>query len=122
MWRRKYIMSTLCLILYNPPFDNKHEFIKECHSYSKLGLTIVMLLPWGRTTGWWRELINNKASLVFVPDGRYPLLDIDSKTQKSGVIFASCFVEFSAHHFNITEHVDIVRTDLDINIKLGRAA
>ncbi len=106
----------------NPPFDNKHAFIKECHRYSKLGLTSVMLLPWERTTGWWRDLINNKASRVFVPDGRYPFLDIDGKTQKPGVNFASCFVEFSPRHFNITEYVDFERSSLDRKIKLGKVA
>jgi len=106
----------------NPPFDNKFEFIEECYRYSKLGATIVMLLPWERTTGWWRDLINNKAARVFVPDGRYPFLDIDGKTQKSGVNFSSCFVEFSPRHFNITEYVDFVRADLDRKIVLGRAA
>jgi len=106
----------------NPPFDNKLEFIEECYRYSKLGLTTVMLLPWERTTGWWRDFINNKAARVFVPDGRYPFLDIDGKTQKSGVNFSSCFVEFSPRHFNITEYVDFVRTDLDRKIVLGKAA
>lgn len=106
----------------NPPFDNKFEFIEECYRYSKLGLTITMLLPWERTTGWWRDLINNKASRVFVPDGRYPFFDIDGKTQKSGVNFASCFVEFSPRHFNITEYVDFVRSDLDRKVIYGRAA
>lgn len=106
----------------NPPFDNKHAFIKECHKYSKQGVTSVMLLPWERTTGWWRDLIGNKASRVFVPDGRYPFLDIDGKTQKPGVNFSSCFVEFSPTYFNRTEYVDFVRADLDRKIVLGRAA
>jgi phage N-6-adenine-methyltransferase len=106
----------------NPPFDNKFAFIDECYKYSKQGVTSVMLLPWERTTGWWRDLINNKAARVFVPDGRYPFLDIDGKTQKSGVNFSSCFVEFSPRHFNITEYVDFVRSDLDTKVKLGRAA
>lgn len=106
----------------NPPFDNKQDFINECYRYSKQGITSVMLLPWERTTGWWRDLINNKAARVFVPDGRYPFLDIDGKTQKPGVNFSSCFVEFSPRHFNITEYVDFVRADLDRKIILGRVA
>ncbi len=106
----------------NPPFDNKVDFINECYRYSKQGITTVMLLPWERTTGWWRDTINNKASRVFVPDGRYPFFDIDGKTQKPGVNFASCFVEFSPRHFNITEYVDFVRTDLDRKILPGIAA
>lgn len=106
----------------NPPFDNKQEFIKECDRYSKLGLTTVMLLPWERATGWWRDLIKDRASRVFVPDGRYSFFDIDGKTQKPGVNFSSCFVEFSPRHFNITEYVDFVRSDLDRKIKLGVTA
>jgi phage N-6-adenine-methyltransferase len=106
----------------NPPFDNKLSFIEECIKYKKLGLTSVMLLPWERTTGWWRDLITNQASRVFVPDGRYPFLDIDGKTQKPGVNFSSCFVEFSPRYSNITEYVDFVRTDLDKKIVLGAAA
>jgi phage N-6-adenine-methyltransferase len=106
----------------NPPFDNKVEFIDECYRYSKQGITSVMLLPFERTTGWWRDTISNKASRVFVPDGRYPFLDIDGVTQKSGVNFSSCFVEFSPRYFNITEYVDFVRSDLDKKVKLGRAA
>mgnify|MGYP003662213074 CR=1 FL=1 len=85
------------------------------HKYSKLGLTIIMLLPFERTTGWWRDNINGKASRVYVPDGRYPFLETDGKTQKSNVNFASCFIEFSPRFFNITEYIDFERSALDIN-------
>jgi phage N-6-adenine-methyltransferase len=106
----------------NPPFDNKFEFINEVSRYRNLGLTVVMILPWERTTGWWGKLIRNKATKVFVPDGRYPFFDVDGKTQKSGVNFSSCFVEFSPRYFNTTEYVDFERSALDKQLKLGRAA
>jgi phage N-6-adenine-methyltransferase len=97
----------------NPPFDNKFEFIEECNRYGQLGLTIVMLLPWERTSGWWRDLVKNKASRVFVPDGRYPFYETDGKTQKSGVNFASVFVEFAPGYFNQTQYIDFERKQLD---------
>jgi len=100
----------------NPPFDSKIEFIDECYRYSKLGITTVMLLPYERTTGWWRDKIKNKANRIFVPDGRYPFLEIDGKTQKTGVNFSSCFIEFSPTYFNKTEYIDFVRADLDRKI------
>lgn len=97
----------------NPPFDNKFAFIEECQRYSHLGLPIVMVLPWERTSGWWRDLIKNKASRVFVPDGRYPFYERDGKTQKPGVNFASSFVEFAPGHFNQTQYIDFERKQLD---------
>ena len=104
----------------NPPFDNKFEFIEECQRYSNLGLTTVMLLPWERTTNWWRDLIKDKASRVFVPDGRYPFYETDGKTQKSGVNFASCFVEFSPGYFNQTQYIDFERKALDFTNRSKR--
>jgi hypothetical protein len=92
----------------NPPFDDKFKFIELC---TKAGKTIpaTMLLPYERNTTWWRKYIEGKASRVFLPDGRYNFYETDGRTKKSGVNFASCFINFEPGYFNHTQYIDFNR-------------
>lgn len=80
----------------NPPFSRKTEFLQHAYRQSTWhGLTIVMMIPYEPYTKWWRDFVSNKASLVYVPDGRYNYCDPISKKEITGVNFASCFVVFT---------------------------
>jgi phage N-6-adenine-methyltransferase len=80
----------------NPPFSRKAEFLNHARQQSNWHkLTIVMMIPYEPCTKWWREHVSGKASIVYVPDGRYNYCDPVTKREITGVNFASCFVVFT---------------------------
>lgn len=81
----------------NPPFELKCQFIRKAIEQARAGRSGMMLLPYEPTTIWFRKLIKRNAAVIYEPDGRYPFLEIDGKTKKQGVNFASCFVLFTPH-------------------------
>lgn len=94
----------------NPPFNNKTEFLERAFHFARQGLPAVCLVPYERSTEWWRSAVRNKATRVFIPDGRYNFLQVDGKTPKTGVNFLSCFVEFGiGASYRETQYVDFVR-------------
>lgn len=93
----------------NPPFTMKTFFLERAHKFAQLGLTTICLVPYERTTNWWKHCVKGKADTVFVPDGRYNFLKVDGRTKKTGVNFPSCFVRYSPGHFEATQYVDFAR-------------
>ncbi|MEC6833028.1 DNA N-6-adenine-methyltransferase [Photobacterium toruni] len=93
----------------NPPFDYKQEFITHALKQAKAGRSGMMLLPHEPLTGWWRELVNDAATIVYTPDGRYPFYEVDGKTKKQGVNFGSSFILFTPHYHQRTEYVPFNR-------------
>ena len=80
----------------NPPFSRKTEFLHHAWRQARWhALTIVMMIPYEPCTKWWREFVSGKASIVYVPDGRYNYCDPETKREITGVNFASCFVVFT---------------------------
>ena len=79
----------------NPPFDLKEAFIKKAIEQAQIGNGGMILLPYERTTRWWRNFINEHATTIYEPDGRYSFYESDGSTKKPGVNFASAFVLFS---------------------------
>lgn len=78
----------------NPPFSLKIEFLKVAYEQRKSGL-ICVLLPYEPCTKWWRENVDGKASIVYVPDGRYSFCHPETGEQINGVNFSSAFVVFT---------------------------
>lgn len=79
----------------NPPFSKKLDFIKQAYQERKHGL-ICMMLPYEPCTRWWRENVDGKASLVYVPDGRYNYISPETGKEVKGVNFCSAFVVFTS--------------------------
>lgn len=80
----------------NPPFSQKIAFIKRAYHQSRRhAVTVCVMLPFEPTTKWWRENISSRASVVYVPDGRYSYVDDETKIEQRGVNFSSCFVVFT---------------------------
>ncbi|HAT8515216.1 TPA: hypothetical protein I7181_16095 [Vibrio vulnificus] len=78
-------------------------------------------------TGWWRELVDGKATAIYEPDGRYNFYDIDGVTKKTGVNFPSAFVLWTPHFTHYTPKIPFSRgvaDELGINfrMRLGEAA
>lgn len=78
----------------NPPFSKKVEFLKMVHESDTIGLCCVMI-PYEPCTKWFRENVHNKASVVFVPDGRYNFMHPETNKEIKGVNFACCFAVFN---------------------------
>ncbi|WP_350401875.1 DNA N-6-adenine-methyltransferase [Catenovulum sediminis] len=108
----------------NPPFDNKFSFLEWAYIQKSIFKTSGMaLIPFEPCTGWWARYVDGKASVVYEPDGRYPFLESDGKTKKSGVNFASCFVLFSPIYTGETLRVRFKRgIRLTNSISIGVAA
>jgi phage N-6-adenine-methyltransferase len=93
----------------NPPFSQKFAFLERAHQQSILhGLTICVMVPYERCTKWWQQYVNGRATVVYVPDGRYNYCDDTTKEEISGVNFASCFVVFTPLTMP-TQYVDFLR-------------
>ncbi|HAD48553.1 MAG TPA: hypothetical protein DCF92_07030 [Idiomarina sp.] len=94
----------------NPPFDQKTQFLDKAYeqiSKSNSSKLICMMIPYEPATKWWRNHVHDKASIVYVPDGRYCFRHPETGELMGDVNFASCFVIFSGfkgpttyHHFN----------------------
>lgn len=92
----------------NPPFDSKEAFLEKAFEQIKTqsNKIVCVMLPYEPATQWWRKFVQDKASIVYVPDGRYNFIHPETGKMISGVNFASCFVVFTAltmqtvyHHF-----------------------
>lgn len=79
----------------NPPFSLKIEFLQKAYEQRKSG-TICMMIPFEPATKWWRDNVDGKAAVVFVPDGRYSFVNPETGLVMSGVNFPSCFVVFNS--------------------------
>ena len=83
----------------NPPFSQKELFLKRAKEQSaKHNLTVCCMIPFEPCTKWWREFVSDKATFVYVPDGRYNFVDDETKQEVKGVNFCSCFVVFTPLH------------------------
>ena len=83
----------------NPPFSQKELFLKRAKEQSaKHNLTVCCMIPFEPCTKWWRECVSDKATFVYVPDGRYCFVDDETKQELKGVNFCSCFVVFTPLH------------------------
>ena len=98
---------TLNAMWCNPPFSLKTEFLDKAYSQRKQGL-ICMMIPYEPCTKWWRKYVDGRASVVFVPDGRYNFIDPETRREVKGVNFCSCFVVFNS--LNVpTQYVNFER-------------
>lgn len=90
----------------NPPFDFKAEFIEQAliQTFDN-GFSGMMALPHEPLTGWWRSLVEGRATAVYLPDGRYPYYESDGITLKRGVNFGTSFVLFTPHMNNVTRYI-----------------
>lgn len=79
----------------NPPFSSKVEFLQKAYE-QRAGGVICMMLPFEPVTTWWRKNVDGKASIVYVPDGRYNYVDPATGREVNGVNFASAFVVFTS--------------------------
>lgn len=80
----------------NPPFSQKELFLKRAKEQSaKHNLIVCCMIPFEPCTKWWREYVSDKATFVYVPDGRYNFVDDETKQEVKGVNFCSCFVVFT---------------------------
>ena len=80
----------------NPPFSKKELFLKRAKGQSaKHNLIVCCMIHFEPCTKWWREYVSDKATFVYVPDGRYNFVDDETKKEVKGVNFCSCFVVFT---------------------------
>lgn len=80
----------------NPPFSQKQLFLKRAWDQARAhGVTVCLMVPYERATKWWREYVSGRATVVYLPEGRYNYCDADSKVEIVGCNFASCFVVFT---------------------------
>lgn len=94
----------------NPPFSKKVEFLKHGFIQSKLHKTqVVFMLPAEFCSKWFRQYVSDRASKIFVPDGRYSYLEPESLTDMKGVNFASCFVLFDSSRKDKVEYIEFER-------------
>ncbi|MDO6498565.1 DNA N-6-adenine-methyltransferase [Photobacterium sanguinicancri] len=87
----------------NPPVDLKREFITKAYAEALAGKSGMMLLPYEPLTGWWLDLVEDKATAVYTPDDRYNFYKPDGVIKKTGVNFGSVFVLFTPHKVKITQ-------------------
>ncbi len=85
----------------NPPFDLKQEFIQKATEEMFNGRDGMMLLPYEPLAGWWIDLVEGYASMVYEPNGRYAFYEQDGHTKKHGVNFGSVLVLFSRRKLGI---------------------
>lgn len=92
LWTPPAGKATWC----NPPFSQKPAFIQRAYDAATLHKHVVcMMLPYEPVTQWWRKFIDNKATAIFVPDGRYHYLHPETLEPYREVTFASAFVVFT---------------------------
>jgi phage N-6-adenine-methyltransferase len=91
----------------NPPFDLKREFLDRAYNQRYLGSTC-MMIPFEPTTKWWLEYVHGKASVVYIPDGRYNFYHPETGEETKGVAFASCFVVYTSITMP-TQYVHFIR-------------
>lgn len=94
----------------NPPFDLKREFLDKAYEQRASGNTCLMI-PYEPCTKWWRSHVHGKASVVYIPDGRYNYCHPETGEEIKGVAFASCFVVFTSLNMP-TQYVHFNRGDL----------
>lgn len=85
----------------NPPFDLKQEFINKAVEEMFKGRDGIMLLPYEPLSGWWIDLVEPYAKMVFEPRGRYPFYEHDGETKKLGVNFGSVLVLFTRKNIQL---------------------
>ena len=106
-WFREELVKT---VWCNPPFDLKREFLAHAYNQRKHGLTC-MMIPYEPTTKWWREFVHDKASIVYVPDGRDNFIHPKTEKEIKGVSFASCIVVFTPLTLT-TQYIHFKRGDI----------
>lgn len=92
----------------NPPFDLKAQFIHHAKQQREKGRAGMMLLPYEPCTRWWSENLS-KGVICYVPNGRYPFLERNGYTKKTGVNFPSCFVLFPSFMIKDSIHIHFKR-------------
>lgn len=85
----------------NPPFDLKREFIIKATEEMFKGHDGIMLIPYEPLSGWWLDLVEGYASVIYEPNGRYAFYESDGKTKKSGVNFGSVLVLFTRRKLGV---------------------
>ena len=93
----------------NPPFDLKQQFIIHALEQAKAGRSGMLLLPHEPLTIWWRSLIEDNATAVYLPSGRYSFLETDGITKKENVNFGSVLVLFTPHYHRHTQYIPFNR-------------
>lgn len=90
----------------NPPFSNKFAFLDKAYQQIKKhqNKLICMMIPYEPCTDWWRKYVHNKASIVYVPSGRYNFVHPETGEEIKGVNFASAFVVFTGLHIGTMYH------------------
>ena len=88
--------STNGAVWCNPPFSMKREFLdKAWHEAKANELTVCVMIPFEPATKWWADYVMGRATVVFIPDGRYSYLHPESGEDIGSPNFASCFVVFT---------------------------
>lgn len=107
---KRFWFSSAMWAWCNPPFDLKREFLDKAYEQRAHGNTCLMI-PYEPCTKWWRSHIHGKASVVYIPDGRYNYCHPETGEEIKGVAFASCFVVFTSLNMP-TQYVHFNRGDL----------
>lgn len=80
----------------NPPFTKKLAFLDRAYDQARrYGRTVVCMIPHETATKWWKRHVRDRATFVFIPDGRYNFLDDETKELSDGCNFCTSFVVFT---------------------------
>lgn len=66
----------------NPPYSNPEAWVKKAAEEARNGLIVVGLIPDDRSTGWWQKWVEDKASIVYIPNKRISFEDGNGVAQK----------------------------------------
>lgn len=80
----------------NPPFSLKREFLEKAWIESiEHKIPVCVMIPFEPATKWWADYVMGRATVVFIPDGRYSYLHPETGEDIGSPNFASCFVVFT---------------------------
>lgn len=88
----------------NMPYSNPEPWIQRCHETAQRGGIVIALPADDRSTGWYRNWIEDKAQIVYVPDKRISFEDGDGEPQ-NGNPKGSVVCVFLPMHFDKTNYV-----------------
>ena len=89
----------------NPPYSDCASWCKKAYNEAKKGLVVVGLLPDDRSTKWYQNWIENKATLCYVPDRRISFLEPETKKEMKGNNRGSVFPVWTPWGSNYTQYV-----------------
>lgn len=82
-WREPLIGASLIKALWmNCPYSDISPWVKKAWEASREGVIVVGCLPDDRSVGWYRQYVEDKAPIIYVPDRRISFEDANGVPQR----------------------------------------